>query len=100
MIILLFHKYILVPLWVLGKAESTAVMKPALGLALTEPTARGKQRGMAQNAQAWDGGSTEGSGPGWRETMELREPRARAGARHRWRVRKEWTFEFKPEDHY
>lgn len=60
MIILLFHKYILVPLWVLGKAESTAVMKPVLGLALTEPTARGKQRGMAQNDQAWDGGKHRG----------------------------------------
>lgn len=50
MIILLFHKCILVPLWVLGSAESTAVMKTALSLALTEPTVQRKAK-IVQNDQ-------------------------------------------------
>lgn len=43
MIILPFHKCILVPLWILGQAESAGVMKTALGLALMGPTARERQ---------------------------------------------------------
>jgi len=85
MITLLFHKYVLVPLWVLGSARGTAVMRTALALALPEPKAQGKVEGE----------SPEWSGLGWGKPTELWVPRARPRARHSRRARegflKEWV---------
>lgn len=52
MITLLFHKYVLVTLWVLSSAEGTAVMRTTLALAFPEPTAQGKVEGESPE---WSG---------------------------------------------
>lgn len=95
MIILLFHKCVLVPSWVLGSAESTAVRKTALGLALTEPTVQRKAKIVHNNQGRGSGEHRVGRAGRWGACRATGDPRQVEG-QPRGRVRKgflsEWTI--------
>lgn len=72
---MLFRKYILVPLWVLGKAESMGVMKPALDLSSQSPHPEASREGWPRMTRAEMGVAQKGQGQDWgREPMDMWEP--------------------------